>query len=91
MRKYTRKLSLCEVITSDHKQIFQLKSASDYYEKLYSTKNNLSQCDSLIPFSKNSNIPKLSEEQRTSCEGLLTKEECKKAIEMFENGKNTRK
>ena len=33
MRKHVRKLSLCEVITSDHKQI--LKSASDYYEKLY--------------------------------------------------------
>ena len=33
------------------------------------------------------NIPKLSEEQRTSCEGLIFKEECKKAIEMFESGK----
>ena len=33
------------------------------------------------------NIPKLNEEQRTSCEGLISKEECKKAIEMFENGK----
>ena len=41
MRKHIRKLSLCEVITSDHKQI--LKSASDYFEKLYSTKSNLSQ------------------------------------------------
>ena len=38
-------------------------------------------------FFKKLNITKLSEEQRTSCEGLLTKEECKKAIEMFENGK----
>ena len=41
MRKHIRKLSLCGVITSDHKQI--LKSASDYFEKLYSTKSNLSQ------------------------------------------------
>ena len=32
-------------------------------------------------------IPKLNEEQRTSCEGITSKEECKKAIEMFENGK----
>ena len=32
------------------------------------------------------NIPKLSEEQGTSCEARITKE-CKKAIEMFENGK----
>ena len=41
MRKHFRKLSLCGVIASDHKQI--LKSASDYFEKLYSTKSNLSQ------------------------------------------------
>ena len=33
------------------------------------------------------NIPKLNEEQRTSCEGLISKEECKKANEMFKNGK----
>ena len=31
MRKYIRKLSLCRVITSDHKQI--LNSASDCYKK----------------------------------------------------------
>ena len=28
-----------------------------------------------------------NKEQRTSCEGLVSKEECKKTIEMFENGK----
>ena len=47
----------------------------------------LGQCDSFDSFFKKLNIPKLSEEQRTSCEGLISKEECKKAIEMFENGK----
>ena len=74
------------MITSDHKQI--LKSASDYFEKLYSTKSNLSQLMWLVDsFFKKLNFPKLSEEQRTSCEGLVTKEECKKVIEMFENGK----
>ena len=85
MRKHIRKLSLCGVITTDHKQI--LNSASDYYKKFYSTKNNLGQCDSFDSFFKNLNIPKLSEEQRTSCEGQISKEECKRAIEMFENGK----
>ena len=82
MRKHIRKFSLCGVTTSQHKQI--LKSASDYYEKLHSAKSNLGQCYSFDSFFKKLNIPKLSEEQRTSCEGFITKEECKKAIE---NGK----
>ena len=85
MRKHIRKLSLCGVITSDHKQILNL--ASDYYKTLYSTKSNRGQSDSFDSFFKKLNILKLSEEQRTSCEGLISKEECKKAIEMFENGK----
>ena len=44
------KRARCGVITSDHKQI--LKSASDYYEKLYSTKSNLAQCYSFDSFFK---------------------------------------
>ena len=35
----------------------------------------------------NPNIPKLSEEQRASCEGRISKDECKKALETFEAGK----
>ena len=84
-RKHIRKLSLCGVITTDHKLI--LNSASDYYKKLYSSRSNLSQRDSFDSFVKKLNILKLNEEQRTSSEGLISKEECKKAIEMFENGK----
>jgi len=64
-----------------------LNSASDYYKKLYSSKSNVGQCESSDSFFKKLNIPKLNEEQKTSCEGLISKEECKKAIEMFENGK----
>ena len=84
-RKHIRKWSLCGLITTDHKLI--LNSASDYYRKLYSSRRNLSQQDSFDSFLKKLNVPKLNEEQRTSCEGLLSKEECKKAIEVFENGK----
>ena len=65
---------LCGVITTDHKLI--LNSASDYYKKLYSSRSNLSQRDSFDSFFKKLNIPKLNEEQRTSCEGLISKEEC---------------
>ena len=84
-RKYIRKLSLSGVITTNYKQI--LNSAADYYKGLYSSKSNQSQRNSTDSLFRNINIPKLSEEQRTSCEGLISKEECKKAIEMFENGK----
>ena len=72
--KHIRKLSLCGVITTDHKLI--LNSASDYYKKLYSSKSNLSQRDSFDSFVKKLNILKLNEEQRASCEGLISKEEC---------------
>ena len=33
-------------------------------------------------------ITKLSEEDRLSCEGLITIEECVKALDTFEKGKN---
>ena len=46
MRKHIRKLSLCGGLH----QI--LKSAADYYEKLYSTKSNLGQCYSFDSFLK---------------------------------------
>ena len=60
-RKHIRKLSLCGMITTDHKLI--LNSASDYYKKLYSSKSNLSQRDSFDSFLKKLNIPKLNKEQ----------------------------
>ena len=34
------------------------------------------------------NIPKLSEAERNSCEGLLTKKECWEALSEMENGKS---
>ena len=84
-RTYIRKLSLSGVITTNYKQI--LNSAANYYKRFYSSKSNQSQRNSTDSLFRNINIPKLSEEQRTSCEGLISKEECKKAIEMFDNGK----
>ena len=34
------------------------------------------------------NIPKLSEAERSSCEGLLTKKECCEALSEMNNGKS---
>ena len=61
------------VITTNYEKI--LNSASDYYKQLYSSKSNQGQVNTIDSFFKNLNIPKLSEEQRTSCEGLISKEE----------------
>ena len=54
---------------------------------MYSSKNNESQGENLNFHLGSPSIPKLSEEQRKSCEGNVSKEECLKALEMCETGK----
>ena len=61
-----------------------------YYQKL--SKNirlllRISQSDVLDQFLGNPNIPALSVEERLSCEGEITTEECVKALDKFDNGK----
>ena len=46
------------------------------------------QPDILGNFLGQARITKLSEEDRLSCEGLITIEECVKALDTFEKGKN---
>jgi len=41
--------------------------------------------DSIKSFLNNLSIPQLSEEQKLSCEGQITIEECKKILETFQN------
>ena len=84
-RKHIRKLCLSGVITKNYKKI--LDSASEYYKNLYSTKLKVDQSDSLHHFLGNSNIPRLSQEERLSCEGQITIEECIKALDTFDTGK----
>ena len=64
-----------------------LEASSDFYKNLYSSQGNASQNDDLNMFLRNSNIPRLSEEQKASCEGRSLKEECKQALESFDPGK----
>ena len=45
------------------------------------------QHDKLERFLGQASIPKLFEEERLSCEGRITIEECVKALDTFENGK----
>ena len=51
------------------------------------SKLKVDQSDSLDHFLGNSNIPRLSQEERLSCEGQITIEECVKALDTFDTGK----
>ena len=84
-RKHIRKLCLSGVITTNYEKI--LHSSSKYYKNLYSRKINIVHPDVLEHFLGQPSIPKLSEEERLSCEGRITIEECVKALDTFENGK----
>ena len=84
-RKHIRKLCLSGVITKNYQKI--LDSSSEYYKKLYRSKLSVSQSDVLDHFLGNANIPTLSEEERLSCEGQITTEECAKALDTFDTGK----
>ena len=84
-RKHIGKLFLSGVITTNYEKI--LDSSSKYYKNLYSRKINMVHPDMLEHFLDQPSIPKLSEEERLSCEGRITIEECVKALDTFENGK----
>ena len=84
-RKHIRKLCLSGIITKNYQKI--LDSSSEYYKKLYRNKFSVSQSDVLDQFLGNPNIPALSVEDRLSCEGEITTEECVKALDTFDNGK----
>ena len=84
-RKYIRKLCLSGVITANYEK--SLDSSAKYYNNLYSRKINTLQPDMLEHFLGQSSILKLPEEERLSCEGRITIEECVKALGTFENGK----
>ena len=64
-----------------------LDSSSEYYKKLYRSKLSVSQSDALDQFLGNPNIPALSVEERLSCKGEITTEECVKALDTLGNGK----
>ena len=64
-----------------------LDSSLEYYKKLYRSKVSVSQSDVLDHFLGNASIPALSEEERWSCEGQITTEECVKALDTFGSGK----
>ena len=84
MLKNTRKLVISSAITTDPYQI--LSEEKNFYYDLYKTK--AVDTDSIKSFLKNLSIPQISEEQKLSCEGQITVEECKRILETFQNNKS---
>ena len=85
-RKHIWKLCLSGVITTDYQKI--LNCSSEYYRQLYSSKISSTKFNILDDLlEKRINFPILAEEERLSCEGQITTDECVKALDTFENGK----
>ena len=86
VKSHIRKLISDSVnVINDPSEI--LSSIKDFYATLYkhrSTKNER-EC---LEYLHSLNIPKLSEAERNSCEGLLTKKECWEALSEMKNGKS---
>ena len=84
-RKTIRKLKINNIIITDpHRILFEQQR---FYEHLYKSRNiDLNSEDSNFFFTQG-NIPKLSNEQRLSCEGKLSGAECKEIIKTFDDGK----
>ena len=69
----------------DENQI--LPEIEKYYRNLYSSKISATE-DLLNQFTEGVELPRLSDEERETIEGLLSFEECKKVVESFKNDKS---
>jgi hypothetical protein len=68
-----------------------LNEQSKFYSSLYSNKEtednlNVHLVDNFFP--DDAEIPKLNENEKESCEGMISEEECVKAIKSMQNGKS---
>ena len=86
VKKHIRKLLISGSITTDPYRI--LAEQKRFYQNLYKTKDSVEATDSIEAFLNSLNIPKLSEEQRQSCEGRISTEDCRIIIETFQNNKS---
>ena len=84
VKKHIRKLFISGTITTD--PYCTLSEQKQFYRNLYKTKDVDPDC--VKSFFNNLNMPHLSDEQRQSCEGGITTEECEKIIETFQNNKS---
>ena len=87
VKKHIRKLWVSGAIKTDLSCI--LKELERFYSDLYKSKNHDPDiAEKISSFLNNLDIPKLSEEQKISCEGKITPDECFRLLGTFQN-KNT--
>ena len=92
-RNYLNKTVNC-LKTEDGKEISDFKEVLNeqkrFYSNLYSFKENSLDNEDIVNtfFVANEDIPKLSEEDKNVCEGLITKQECVNAIKNMSNFKS---
>ena len=63
-----------------------LKTITNYFGRLYSRSNGVININNVL-YLQNSNLPMLNENDALSCEGLLTEDECHKAVLSMSNNK----
>ena len=86
VKKHVRKLWVSGAIKTDPSCI--LKELEQFYSDLYKSKNHDPDIAEKISSSLNNlDIPKLSEEQKISCEGKITPDECCRLLDTFQNNK----
>ena len=87
----TRRTSVRRLINADEKFVLNSKSImkelEDFYTLLYKTSES-TECDRRFQdFLNGVDVPKLSDDQKNLCEGLLSNNECFNALSKFPNGK----
>ena len=84
VKKHVQKLKINGSITTDPFKI--LSEEIRFYQELYTSKNLGNEQATEISFNS-LNIPCLTDEQKLSCEGSITEEECVKALQSFQGNK----
>ena len=82
IKKHIRKLYISGTISTDPFQIMDAQKS--FYSKLYQRQQKNQNSAEANCFLDNPSIAKLSEEQRTSCEGKIAIEECEKILGSFQ-------
>ena len=89
-RNHNKKI-VTELITENESAIKDenliLDKIESFFKDLYTSNISFSETK-YNGFIENLNMPRLSEDDREKCEGLLTYEECKKSLETFQNEKS---
>ena len=88
IKKHMRKLNLNGSITTDPFDILSKQQRGSFCQELCTSRNKNEDNSQMIECSlKDVNIPKLSEEQKVSCEGKITSEERALLLKSFLNNK----